>query len=414
MKLKNLLLIPALMGTMAMADDAKYSYELTPVVGYNIIEGNLNLDNSLMYGFEMQFNDMYDSVIKPEISVLMSNGVETDGVANGIDNYGIYRMDANEKTNILRFAIHGVYEYEELDSIIPFAKAGVGYEHMNNPIGVNTDGPYVSAGGGVKVPFTDYLALKLEALYSLKHNDDSAGANMGDSNLALLAGLTYSFGKKEVPAAVVVDGDDDNDGVKNSIDECLVTPPGATVDTRGCTIDGDDDNDGVKNSFDKCPKTPLGRETDENGCCITIDGDDDNDGVANSKDKCPSTHPDVTKVDANGCATEVDLHVQFKFDSFDATEDTHAHLRDFVNFMDDHTNYEAKIIGHTDSSGPKAYNQTLSEKRAQAVKAILVKKGLDADRITTVGKGENEPKVSNATKEGRIQNRRVEAHINKN
>ena len=67
--------------------------------------------------------------------------------------------------------------------------------------------------------------------------------------------------------------------------------------------------------------------------------------------------------------------------------------------------------GHTDSTGPEAYNQGLSERRANAVKDYLVSKGVPADRIYVEGKGETSPVASNATREGRAQNRRVEIEI---
>ncbi|WP_139161957.1 OmpA family protein, partial [Acinetobacter baumannii] len=60
--------------------------------------------------------------------------------------------------------------------------------------------------------------------------------------------------------------------------------------------------------------------------------------------------------------------------------------------------------GHTDSIGAEAYNQKLSERRANAVKAYLVNKGVPADRIYTEGKGEAQPVASNKTREGRAQN----------
>ena len=68
-------------------------------------------------------------------------------------------------------------------------------------------------------------------------------------------------------------------------------------------------------------------------------------------------------------------------------------------------------IGHTDSIGTEAYNQRLSERRANAVKAYLVSKGIESDRVATEGKGELQPVASNKTKAGRAQNRRVEIEV---
>ena len=68
-------------------------------------------------------------------------------------------------------------------------------------------------------------------------------------------------------------------------------------------------------------------------------------------------------------------------------------------------------IGHTDSIGSDAYNQRLSMRRAEAVKAYLVSKGIEQDRVATEGKGEKQPVASNKTREGRAQNRRVEIEV---
>jgi len=68
-------------------------------------------------------------------------------------------------------------------------------------------------------------------------------------------------------------------------------------------------------------------------------------------------------------------------------------------------------IGHTDSVGSDAYNQKLSVRRAEAVKAYLVSKGVEPNRIYTEGKGEKQPVASNKTKEGRQKNRRVEIEV---
>jgi OOP family OmpA-OmpF porin len=69
------------------------------------------------------------------------------------------------------------------------------------------------------------------------------------------------------------------------------------------------------------------------------------------------------------------------------------------------------IIGYTDSTGPEAYNEQLSLRRATAVKDYIVSQGVDPAIIDVSGKGEADPVASNATREGRAKNRRVEVHI---
>jgi len=68
-------------------------------------------------------------------------------------------------------------------------------------------------------------------------------------------------------------------------------------------------------------------------------------------------------------------------------------------------------IGHTDSIGSDAYNQKLSVRRAESVKAYLVSKGIEPNRIYTEGKGEKQPVADNKTREGRAKNRRVEIEV---
>jgi OOP family OmpA-OmpF porin len=73
-------------------------------------------------------------------------------------------------------------------------------------------------------------------------------------------------------------------------------------------------------------------------------------------------------------------------------------------YMDDNL----EVSGHTDSTGKKAHNQKLSERRAATVKTWLVKHGVAAERIKTAGFGDTKPVASNKTKAGRAKNRRVE------
>ncbi|MFM7971417.1 MAG: outer membrane protein OmpA, partial [Betaproteobacteria bacterium] len=68
-------------------------------------------------------------------------------------------------------------------------------------------------------------------------------------------------------------------------------------------------------------------------------------------------------------------------------------------------------VGHTDSVGADAYNQKLSVRRAEAIKAYLVSKGIEKNRIYTEGKGEKQPVADNKTAEGRAKNRRVEIEV---
>ncbi len=101
----------------------------------------------------------------------------------------------------------------------------------------------------------------------------------------------------------------------------------------------------------------------------------------------------------------------FDFDKSALKPEGKAKLDDLVGKLKA-VNLEVIIaIGHTDSIGSKAYNQKLSLRRASSVKAYLVSKGIEANRIYTEGKGETQPVADNRTKEGRAKNRRVEIEV---
>ena len=86
-------------------------------------------------------------------------------------------------------------------------------------------------------------------------------------------------------------------------------------------------------------------------------------------------------------------------------------MSDLAQFLLENEGVTIHVVGHTDAVGTDEANQILSEGRANAVKADLVKRGIAAERITTEGKGEKEPVADNDTEEGRQLNRRVEFTI---
>ncbi|MCK5656345.1 MAG: OmpA family protein, partial [Deltaproteobacteria bacterium] len=83
-------------------------------------------------------------------------------------------------------------------------------------------------------------------------------------------------------------------------------------------------------------------------------------------------------------------------------------LDEVASILEKNPEMEVEVQGHTDNTGSATYNQWLSEKRAQKVKDYLVSKGIDSSRLEAKGYGLTQPVASNATEEGRAQNRRVE------
>ncbi len=104
----------------------------------------------------------------------------------------------------------------------------------------------------------------------------------------------------------------------------------------------------------------------------------------------------------------LDQDVQFAVDSAAIEPGFRDTLTKVADVLRRHPGTEVTVIGHTDSTGAPSYNQMLSERRAEAVRDELVAMGVDAGRLTTVGRGESEPRAGNDTARGRAANRRVE------
>ncbi|HET8692757.1 MAG TPA: OmpA family protein, partial [Steroidobacteraceae bacterium] len=117
--------------------------------------------------------------------------------------------------------------------------------------------------------------------------------------------------------------------------------------------------------------------------------------------------------DEIGCFREVTLRgVLFDTDSAELTAEAKSQIDGAIAQYktlppDVAAQTRVTIEGHTDNTGPEAYNQALSERRAAMVRDYAVSQGVAASTITTVGKGESEPTDDNSTKEGRQKNRRV-------
>ena len=103
--------------------------------------------------------------------------------------------------------------------------------------------------------------------------------------------------------------------------------------------------------------------------------------------------------------------VHFDFNKSNIRPDARPVLDEAVRMLKERGEVSVIVEGHTDSVGSNAYNMKLSKRRADAVKRYLVEHGIAASRITTEGFGERQPVASNATAEGRAQNRRVELNV---
>ncbi|EPJ43782.1 MAG: outer membrane protein A precursor [Osedax symbiont Rs2] len=100
--------------------------------------------------------------------------------------------------------------------------------------------------------------------------------------------------------------------------------------------------------------------------------------------------------------------VSFDFNSAKIKPSFHSSLDKVNHVLSQYSSSNITIVGHTDSKGSQSYNQTLSEQRAQAVRAYLSSGGVTTTRLNIQGEGELQPRASNETSEGRSRNRRVE------
>ena len=217
----------------------------------------------------------------------------------------------------------------------------------------------------------------------------------------------------DVPGLPEFDGcpppDTDGDGIPDHEDECPYEP--GIPELKGCPI-RDSDGDGIPDHEDACPFEPGIPEL--KGC---PDKDSDGDGIPDRFDSCPF---EPGPPENNGCPkksmvviTREKLVISDKvyFDTGKATIQRRSNilLDEIARIVKDHPDVPKVLIeGHTDSTGKYENNVKLSERRAEAVRAYLLKKGVPAERLEARGFGPDRPVATNDTAVGREANRRVE------
>lgn len=267
------------------------------------------------------------------------------------------------------------------DGVQPFATIGAGgiaTAIRNNGIEESEDlQPFAAVGIGAMLPVNSKLQLRADVRYRVTFDDEFVAGEDEFEEVEVGLGVHIPFGQGEKAVAAPVaaaPADADNDGVADAQDSCADTAPGLAVDETGC--EADTDNDGIYDRFDQCPATPINTPVDGNGCVVE------------------------TVIRLNG--------VQFELNSSILKGDTTAALNEAVVTLRANESAKVEVAGHTDSTGDAKYNLWLSQRRAETVRTFLMKAGIDGERITAVGYGEAEPEFDNATREGRIANRRVE------
>jgi len=245
-------------------------------------------------------------------------------------------------------------------------------QYKTYPLNADTDGDGLNDGAEVNQHKTD----------PLKADSDGDGLNDG-------AEIQY----KSDPLKTDTDGDGLSDGAE--VNQHKTDPAKADTDADGLS-DGDEIN--------KYKTDPIKSDTDGGG-------------MADGAEVKIGTNPldpkdDITSTIILEKGKKVILKgVNFAFNKATLTADSKYILEEAYKALVANPDIQVEISGHTDNVGSDAYNQDLSLRRAQSVKNWLVQRGIAANRMKTVGKGENEPVASNNTDEGRAENRRIEFYV---
>jgi len=219
--------------------------------------------------------------------------------------------------------------------------------------------------GGRTCLYTIWVGSKTES----KTFMEEIAAEMGCGFSVAADDIATSEGMEDFVRKVFFARDSDGDGVPDDEDECPGTPPGIEVDAVGCA--GDSDGDGVTDDIDVCLGTPKGAIVDQRGCWV-VKG------------------------------------VKFDYKKWDVKPQFNTNLDNIISVLKNTQDLKIRVEGHTDNIGSEKYNLNLSKKRAESIKAYLVKKGIEESRITSMGHGFSKPRAGNDTKEGRALNRRAE------
>ena len=257
-----------------------------------------------------------------------------------------------------------------------FAQVGLGLRYkLNQKFDLEMRGMYVMSGDEEFDASGDPIPGKW-TLADLEEGRD-------DNMITLSLGVHYKIGRHKeslqwhdplttistaAPSENLPCADDDNDGVCNLYDKCPGTPEGIRVDGAGCPLDTD--NDGVYDSIDECPTIP-GPPTN-NGCPV------------------PVVEVSIGSIADN--LTGIIQGIEFDYDKATIREVSYPKLNAAFDILQAHPTYKFYVEGHTDAAGSVQYNQGLSERRAASVVRYLTNKGISADQLVPVGKGESDLK----------------------
>ncbi|MEP7026985.1 MAG: OmpA family protein [Candidatus Eisenbacteria bacterium] len=434
---------------LASAEVGGLHLDVTPFGGYGVWAKEVNLANRGMFGGRVGIGFGRHVALEGSYGWMKTHTI----YGNGDSLFAAASQTPSTQQSVRLYGVDLVLNLMPKSGFNPYVLGGW---HEEKIVATGTSqrtfmsGPEV--GGGFKLGMGEKTALRLEIRDKLwEFSSPPTPTPPGERrlhNLFVSAGIQFSIGGSttdkdadldgvpdrldqcpNTPAGTLVDShgcplDSDGDGVLDGADRCPNTPLGTKVDANGCPIVLDSDGDGVLDNIDQCPNTPAGTQVDAKGCPLVVDSDGD--GVADDKDLCPYT-PAGIKVDSDGCPItltdrETELldkgsittrEIHFDTAKWDILPESRVVLDDIGGTLIQWPRLRIEVGGHTDARGSVAYNQDLSQKRAQAVLDYLLQKFPNIERVQYVAKGYGEgvPVASNKTVEGMAKNRRVEFKV---
>jgi len=325
------------------------TFSLTPVVGGYTFEGNQNLKTAPLIGLRAGYDFTKNCGLE---GVFHYVPTELKNAGNGDVDAFTLRAEA-------------LYHLLPEGNLVPFVAAGVGGQRLSYPAGFDSrTRAEIDYGIGLKYFLSESLALRADVRHVITFDRRF-------NNLEYTVGLGFLFGGAAPARAAAAPPPPPRPKPKPK--PAVAPPPPAPP--------ADSDHDGVPDDRDKCPGTAKGVPVDKGGC------------------------PLPEKI-------SIRLVIEFDTNKSDIKPKYHDEIARVGDFMKKYPKTTAVIEGHTDNVGGKAYNDRLSQRRAESVRKYLIEKfGIAPARLTAKGYGSSKPVADNATAEGRQKNRRIEASI---
>lgn len=377
-KMAPVLLVSAfLLPSPARAEIKAGSVELSPFMGYSFFEDRQNLKNSPIFGGRIGYN--FTDRFGVEAAGQFSPS-RVDDRSQAFTRQGQFTSPMDD-VDVSMYHVDLLYHFMPKERFNPFVTAGYGVAHYSPNINSKSTMSAVNAGVGAKYWVAENVALRVDVRDNMIFDEHI-------HNMEATAGVVFRFGgdTKAVvaqaaapPAAVAaaaVPSDRDGDGVSDALDNCPGTPAGVSVDRNGCPLDGD--RDGVADYLDNCPGTPAGVAVDRNGCPPAK--------VKGVELAAAVAEPEVVVLSFE------DIH--FDFDQSTLKPEAKTILKRNIELLKENPRTQIRIAGYTSAAGTEEYNQKLSERRADSVRAYLVEEGvIGPDRLTMIGYGETRPAI---------------------